>query len=115
MREAGQEPRRRVLVVSTDADLVAAAQELPRHGYDVVRFPDGAAAVAEARARPPAAMVLDADELGSALGVLDALRGDGPDPWVPVVLAASVLTAEAVNEGLRRGAHDYLRKPVDRV
>lgn len=115
MTAQGQQPRRRVLLVSTDGDLMAAAEELPRHGYDMVRSPDGAAAVAEARARPPAAVVLDADDLGAALGVLDALRGDGPDPWVPVVLAASVLTAEAVNEGLRRGAHDYLRKPVDRV
>ncbi len=103
-------------MVSADPDLVAATEEeLPRHGYDVVISRDGHAAVAEAQAGPPAAILVDADDLGQALGILDALRREGAQSGVPVVLAAGRLTSEAVAEGLRRGAHDYLRKPVDRA
>lgn len=115
MTQQGYQAPKPVLVVSADCDLVAAASELPRHGYDVVRSPAGAAAVAEAQARLPIAVVLDADDLIAAFDVLDALRRAEADRWVPVVLAASVLTAEGVDEGLRRGAYDYLRKPVDRA
>lgn len=116
MIDAGQHPRRSLLLLSADPDLVAAAvEELPRHGFEVVRAPDAAAALALARARRPAALLADADVPAPALGLLDALRLEGDVADIPVVLAARELTPQAVTEGLRRGAHDYLRKPVDRA
>ena len=109
------------MVVSADAELLAAArEELVGHGYDIVAVPDAAAVVAEVQARPPAVVLVDADDPAAAMGILDALRlhhagaGDAA-AGVPVVLVASRLTADGVNEALRRGAHDHLRKPVDRA
>lgn len=121
-----QPGRSRLVVVSADAELLAAAQEeLVGHGYDIVAVPDAAAVVAEVRAQPPAAVLVDADDPAAAMEILDALRlhhtgagdADGGDAGgaVPVVLVASRLTTDGVNEGLSRGAYDHLRKPVDRA
>ncbi|MBW3614581.1 MAG: diguanylate cyclase [Actinobacteria bacterium] len=107
-------PARTLLVVSGDPDVLAATEGLlPARGYRVLRSGDPAAAVAVVQSERPAAVLVDADPLAPALAFLDALRADETAGAVPVVLAVTEMTAEGVAEAIRRGAHDFLRKPVD--
>ena len=45
------------------------------------------------------------------LGVLDAVRAEAPD--LPVILLTAHASVETAVDALKRGAADYLRKPVD--
>ena len=49
------------------------------------------------------------------MAVLDALRADARTADMPVVFVTGHTDARDLAEGLERGAHDYVRKPVDPV
>ncbi|MBW3556649.1 MAG: diguanylate cyclase [Actinobacteria bacterium] len=105
---------RLLLVVSGDRELVATCEAvLPAHGYVVVRSPEPGTAVAQVGSIRPSVVLVDGDPRAPALAMLDALRADETADAVPVVLAVEQLTTEGVNEAIHRGAHDFLRKPVD--
>ena len=47
------------------------------------------------------------------LAVLDAMQADEATAAIPVVFVTGRATASELAEGLGRGAHDYVRKPVE--
>ena len=75
---------------------------------------DGREALERLRQDGPDVALLDADlpEL-DGLAVLDAVVSDPALFAIPVVLLAGSASIAEVDEGLARGAHDYLKKPVE--
>lgn len=106
-----------LLWVEDDAALRRLTRGLLRaEGFDVAEAEDAAGALASARARPPAVVLLDlmlppTQSIEEGLGVLDALMASPSPPLVIVVTGAG--GKGAALEAVRRGAHDLLSKPVD--
>jgi two-component system cell cycle response regulator len=89
---------------------------LRQHDWEVLEAADGAQALAMARAENPAVLLMAREMEGlDGLAVLDALRGDPRTHDMPVVFVTGHTDARDLAEGLERGAHDYVRKPVDPV
>jgi two-component system, cell cycle response regulator len=89
---------------------------LRREGYDVVEAADGEAALRAARTQAPHVLLLAREMEGlDGLAVLDALRADPTTAAMPVVFVTGHTDAADLAEGLERGAHDYVRKPVDPI
>lgn len=101
----------RVLVVDDEAMLSEMlAFALRYEGWDITTAPDGAAALAQARARKPDLVVLDVmlpDMTG--LEVLQQLRCACPD--LPVLLLTARDAVEDRIAGFSAGADDYVVKP----
>jgi len=87
---------------------------LESHGYQVAEAADGPESLAVARRQTPAVILLSL-EMPALNGhqVLARLKTDPELRDTPVVfITAHTETADVV-EGLRLGAHDYLRKPFE--
>jgi two-component system, cell cycle response regulator len=105
----------RVLVVD-DSTLVRMVlrRDLEAHGWEVVEAHDGVEALELCRAQPPDIMLLDVEMPRlNGLQVLDTLRRDAELAEIPVIFLTARSSSDNVAEGLRRGAHDYLRKPFE--
>lgn len=105
----------RILVVDDNADLREYIARLLATDYAVETAPDGADALAAARARRPDLVISDVvmPHL-DGLGLLRALRADASLHDVPVVLLSARAGEESSLEGLEAGADDYLYKPFNR-
>ena len=80
--------------------------------YEVEAVADGEAALAAARARPPALVVSDVMMPGlDGFGLIRELRADPRLRMVPIILLSARAGEEARMEGLGKGADDYLVKP----
>lgn len=104
---------RRVLVIDDDATFGAVlSRALTRRGYRVDCAANGEAALAAARAAPPAAAVLDLN-LGSSSGLqlIRPLLDIAPDCRI-VVLTGYASIATAV-EAIKLGATQYFAKPIE--
>ncbi len=88
--------------------------QLSAHGYRVVQATNGREALERLRQDSPDVALLDIDmpEV-DGLGVLDVVIGDPELATIPVLFLTGRVSSEDVAEGLARGAHDYLRKPVE--
>ena len=87
---------------------------LDRTGYAISEAGNGEEALAIARRERPDVILLDRQiPVLDGYGVLAAVSEDPELGDVPVVLVTSHGEPEDVAEGLRRGAHDYLRKPFE--
>ena len=102
-----------LLLVEDDAAMQATLQRsLARRGMAVTALGDGRAALAEWRARPPDAVVLDLTLPGlDGLQVLQQARAAGLR--TPVLLLTARGTVGDRVLGLNAGADDYLPKPFD--
>ena len=66
------------------------------------------------RATPPDVVLLDVEMPGlSGYDVLAEMQADVALAGIPVIFLSGQVSAEHVASGLRLGAHDYLRKPVE--
>lgn len=84
---------------------------LEREGFTVVEAPDGPTGLREARDCRPSAVLLDLRMPGmDGLEVLEALQRDHSE--VPVLVVSGRGTMRDVVEALRRGAWDFILKPV---
>ena len=107
-RQAG----RRVLIVDDDVDLVESLQEiLESRGYDVAGAGNIADAIDTARAFAPQVALLDVN-LGreNGLTLITTLKAMLPETLCVVISARSDF--EYAIDALRRGAFDYLPKPL---
>ncbi len=105
----------RVLVVD-DSPLIRAIlmASLEDQGYDVVEAEDGLEALQVCAVDPPDVVLLDVVMPGmSGLDVLDRLQGAPELLHIPVVCLTGRSDVSDVVEAMRRGAHDYLRKPFE--
>jgi diguanylate cyclase (GGDEF)-like protein len=83
-------------------------------GYEIFEAGDGEEALRIAAREQPDVILLDRQiPLLDGYGVLASLQTDAELGEVPVVLVTSHGEPEDVADGLRRGAHDYLRKPFE--
>jgi diguanylate cyclase (GGDEF)-like protein len=83
-------------------------------GYVIFEAGDGEEALRLAAQERPDVILLDRQiPLLDGYGVLASLQTDPELGEVPVVLVTSHSEPEEVADGLRRGAHDYLRKPFE--
>lgn len=104
------------VLVAEDSSVIRAVlrQQLEEQGYRVVEADDGHAALAACRSALPDAVLLDIEMPGlDGHQVLAALKADSALADVPVVFLTGRNSTEDVVEGLRLGAHDYLRKPFE--
>ncbi|HEU0052050.1 MAG TPA: response regulator, partial [Longimicrobium sp.] len=106
-------PTSRVLLADDNADVrVYVTRLLRQQGWTVEAVPDGAAALAAARARRPDLVLSDVMMPGlDGFALLRALRADEATATVPVILLSARAGEEARVEGAHRGADDYLAKP----
>jgi diguanylate cyclase (GGDEF)-like protein len=104
----------RVLVVEDEDGVRSMLTEaLELEGHQVAALGSGAAVVEACRADMPDVVLLDVVLPGiSGLDLLAMLKADPTLHHLPVLLV-SARDDETVVEGLRRGAHDYIRKPFD--
>jgi diguanylate cyclase (GGDEF)-like protein len=105
-----------VVVVAEDSLVIRAVlvEQLQSRGYQVVEAGDGEQAVAACRRQRPDVVLLDV-EMPHLDGhaVLATIKAEPELADIPVVFVTSRVTTEDVVEGLRLGAHDYLRKPFE--
>jgi len=107
----------RILVAEDSALLRRMIGDVLRgNGWEVLEAADGASALTMARAENPSVLLMAREMEGlDGMAVLDALRADPRTTDMPVVFVTGHTDARDLAEGLERGAHDYVRKPVDPV
>ncbi|HMJ36065.1 MAG TPA: diguanylate cyclase [Baekduia sp.] len=89
---------------------------LAKQGWTVLEAGDGMAALQAARDESPSVLLMAREMAGlGGMAVLDELRKDPRTADMPVVFVTGHTDARELAEGLERGAHDYVRKPVDPV
>jgi signal transduction histidine kinase len=105
-------PQARVLVVDDDPDMRAYLRRLLSRHWTVELYADGMSALAAALANPPDLVLTDVmmPELGG-LDLLHRLRSDARTAHLPVIVVSARASSQAMIEGLRAGADDYLLKP----
>lgn len=109
--------RRTVLLVEDHAESrTSLAYVLEKQGYAVVQAANGRAALAASRAPPLHAAIIDLklpdmDGIAVLDGILEA------NPGLPSVVVTGFATIELAVEAMRRGASDFVTKPlqVDRL
>lgn len=88
--------------------------QLVGQDYELVEAADGVEALEQVRVNPPDVVLLDVEMPGrNGYEVLEALQADPSTSHIPVVFLSGRVTADDVARGLKMGAHDYLRKPVE--
>ena len=108
--------RRRVLVVEDDlAEREALARLVARFGYDVEVADSAESAVQLMESLHPAVVMTDLVLPGiDGLGLLQQINASGqPSPAVLVMTGHASI--ESAVEAMRRGAYDFLTKPLDAV
>jgi diguanylate cyclase (GGDEF)-like protein len=87
---------------------------LEAHGFEIVETADGEEAVRLAASRPPSVILLGV-ELGGIDGfeALARLKADPALADTPVLFITGHTETRDLVEGLKLGAHDYLRKPFE--
>jgi signal transduction histidine kinase len=104
--------RPRILLADDNADMREYVSRLLAERYDVQSVPDGLAALAAARERPPDLLLTDIMMPGlDGFGLLRELRANPKTKTLPVVLLSARAGEESTVEGLNAGADDYLSKP----
>lgn len=103
----------KLLIVDDEENVLYSFEKaLKRPDLQVLTAGCGADAVRSVERNPPDAVVLDVrlpDQSG--LDVFDQIRGI--DPQIPVVIVTAHSTTETAIDAMKRGAFDYLLKPVD--
>jgi two-component system cell cycle response regulator len=107
---------RAAVLVAEDSLVIRAVlvEQLQSHGYRVIEAGDGEAALAACHREQPDVVLLDV-EMPQLDGhaVLARIKAEPRLADIPVVFVTARVTTEDVVEGLRLGAHDYLRKPFE--
>lgn len=104
------------ILVADDSVVVRTvlARELVTAGWEVRQAADGEQAVESCREHPPDIVLLDIEMPRlNGFQALAALQRDPELAQIPVIFLTGRDSGADVAEGLRRGAHDYLRKPFE--
>lgn len=116
MRLGFPEAMATILCVDDEPDLLATiSEELEESGYDVLRAVDGISGVEKAVQYKPDLIITDITMPGKdGYQLLDEIRTNHPRlAEVPVIFLSALANREAVIQGVKHGADDYLTKPVD--
>lgn len=104
------------ILIADDSMVVRAVigKQLGSEGFELLEAADGDEALAVCRSTPPDVVLLDVEMPGrTGYDVLSAMQADDALSGIPVIFLSGQVSAEHVATGLRLGAHDYLRKPVE--
>ena len=103
----------RVLVVDDDtAHRTMLRTLVGGWGYDIVDADDGEAAIAAVRAQPVDLVLMDIRMVRvSGIEALEQIKSI--NPAIPIVLMTAYASVEMAVDALRKGAYDYLIKPLD--
>jgi two-component system response regulator RegA len=107
------QPAQRVILIDDDTVFSAVlARALRARGFEVDTAADGASALQRVREARPDSAVLDL-KLGAENGL--ALIPDllAARPGLRILLLTGYASIATAVEAIKRGAHDYLAKPVD--
>ena len=103
----------RVLLIDDDEVFVhVLGRALATRGFEVASARDGAEALARCADFQPRHIVLDL-KLGSESGLSLIPRLAAARPGVRILLLTGYASIATAVEAIKRGAHDYLAKPVD--
>ena len=107
----------RILVAEDSALLRRMIGDVLRaQGWAILEARDGEMALTLAREQRPDVLLMAREMQGlDGMAVLAALREDPRTSDIPVVFVTGHTDAQELAEALERGAHDYVRKPVDPV
>lgn len=91
------------------------AEELAEAGHTVREAADGAAGYERIVSQPPDLVICDVTMPGmNGYEMVAAVRENHPDlADIPIIFLSALANDSDVIEGLKRGADDYLTKPVD--
>ncbi len=111
------DPIRRVLVVDDSLLMrTVVLAQLAAEGHELRAVADGRQALEAVAEEVPDVILLDVEmPVMDGLAVLERLQADPVHREVPVILLSGRTDADDVANGLRLGAHDYLRKPFAEV
>jgi DNA-binding NtrC family response regulator len=103
----------RILLVDDDPDFREVMRDrLVALGFQVVLADGAVAALRLVRDDPPAILLLDLVlPDGDGMAVLDSVRRDAPDVLVVVITGHATVTRAV--EAMKKGAYDFVTKPVD--
>jgi two-component system, cell cycle response regulator len=104
------------ILVADDSMVIRSVlrKQLQEQGHIVVEAVDGEDSLRVCREHPPDVILLDVEMPKiDGHGVLAELRAHDATAHIPVVFLTARTTTDDVVEGLRLGAHDYLRKPFE--
>jgi two-component system cell cycle response regulator len=107
-----------VILLADDSFVVRAVlrEQLMSQGFTVLEAPDGARTLEICRKELPDIVLLDVDmPLRNGHEVLVEMRATEQTKDIPVVFLTGRVDVSDAAEGLRLGAHDYLRKPVEPI
>jgi len=108
----GVAKRQRIIIADDNADMRDYLRRLLADRYDVVAVSDGQKALLAARECLPVLILSDVMMPNlDGFGLLQAVRADASLASVPVVLLSARAGEEAILEGIRAGADEYLIKP----
>jgi two-component system, cell cycle response regulator len=105
-----------VILIAEDSLVVRAVlrRHLEERGYAVVEADDGDTALRVCAETRPDVVLLDIEMPGlDGHQVLAALKADAELADIPVVFLTGRTSTDDIVEGLRLGAHDYLKKPFE--
>jgi len=109
-----QSPPLVLVAENSEAMRAALAERLGENGYRVAEAADGQRALELVDREAPDVVLLDHELPGiDGMTVLERLREHEELAAVPVIMLTESRDPELLVEALRRGAHDYLRKPFD--
>jgi len=105
--------KRNILVVDDDVSHRTMLKTLLRDwGYETAEADDGGSAVALARSRPFDLILMDVRMI--KVSGLEALAGIKDfNPALPIIIMTAYASVETAVEALKKGAYDYLTKPLD--
>ncbi|MCX7816769.1 MAG: sigma-54 dependent transcriptional regulator [Syntrophales bacterium] len=102
-----------ILVVDDDAaHRIMLKTLLTSWGYNVIEVEDGDKAVSNVKERPYDLVLMDIRMVNmSGLDALEHIKNY--NPAIPVILITAYASIETAVEGIKKGAYDYLQKPLN--
>jgi len=105
--------KKEILVVEDDhAHRIMLRNLLARWGYHVFEAGDGEQAISQVHERPFDLVLMDIRMLKiSGLQALETIKAY--NPAIPIIIMTAYASVETAVEALKKGAYDYLTKPLD--
>ena len=105
----------KILLVDDEAEVLEfLGRRLEKKGFEVFTASDGVHGLEAARAQLPDLILLDITMPNKdGMAMLRELKEDSVTAKIPVVMVTAKSASDAIFEGQKIGATDYLIKPVD--
>jgi two-component system, NtrC family, response regulator HydG len=105
--------KQHILVVDDDqAHRAMLTTLLGGWGYEITSVDDGSTAIEAVKARPFELILMDVRMLKvSGMEALEKIKSYNPS--IPVIIMTAYSSIESAVDAIRKGAHDYLTKPLD--